>query len=84
MSGRRCDFCKARNAPFGYAPPPRLGVKVRRPIYTCAASECRAQAEARRAALIARHNPFERPQNAPRPPAQATAAAPQPSLFDSK
>ena len=58
MSGRRCDICGAENAPFGYAPPPRLGVRLRRALYTCASETCRATAEARRRALIEKHDPF--------------------------
>jgi hypothetical protein len=55
VSGRACDLCGAARAPFGFAPPPRLGIPVRRPIWTCGARACRAAAEARVAALLARH-----------------------------
>ncbi len=51
-----CDFCKAPIAPLGFAPPPQLGLQVRRPIKTCPAPGCQAQAEARVADLVARHD----------------------------
>lgn len=53
-----CDICGAAVAPFGFAPPPRLGIKVRRPIKTCPAAACREVARGRVASLVARHDPF--------------------------
>ncbi len=53
-----CDFCGDPVAPFGFAPPPRLGIPVRRPIKTCGCTACNDQAEARVAALAAKHDPL--------------------------
>jgi hypothetical protein len=53
-----CDFCRDPVAPFGFAPPPRSGIAVRRPIKTCGDPACNAQAEARVADLMARHDPL--------------------------
>lgn len=55
---KACDFCQDPVAPFGFAPPPRLGIQIKRPIWTCGAAECNAQAEARRQALIDNHDPL--------------------------
>jgi hypothetical protein len=71
----RCDFCKDPVAPLGWAPPPRLGLRIRRPIHTCPAAVCQAQAAARVQAVIDRANPF-----APAPPAPPPDP-PQGSLF---
>lgn len=73
MSGRRCDFCRAPNAPFGYAPPPAL-LRVPRSIWTCAAATCRDQAEARRQALLDRHDPLKRLRARERAPDPAQGA----------
>lgn len=72
-----CDFCKAVPAPFGFAPPPSRGIQVRRPIKTCASPDCKAQARARVAALVARHDPLAgarraRQAEAPERPAQGS------------
>jgi len=73
-----CDFCGARIAPFGTAPPPAAGIAVRRPIWTCAA--CRPKAEARRAALIAAHDPLAKTRAA-RAPIPTPPPPGQKSLF---
>lgn len=65
---RRCDFCKAGNAAFGYAPPPRLAIAIRRPIWTCADPACRQAAEDRRGDLMARHDPLAAARARPRDP----------------
>lgn len=70
-----CDFCKAKNAPLGFAPPPRLGLKVRRPIKTCMDRACQDQAIRRVAALVEKHDPFARPRDErvrPAPPTEPT------------
>lgn len=77
-----CDFCKDPVAPFGFAPPPGSGIQVRRPIKTCEARECRAQALDRRAALVARHDPFAATRTAPSAATSAPVPPPaQGSLF---
>lgn len=53
-----CDFCGAPVAPFGFAPAPRLGIPVRRPIKTCGAEGCKAQARARCRALVDAKDPL--------------------------
>lgn len=50
-----CDMCDAEIAPFGYAPPPGSGIKVARPLRSCAAEACRATAARRRASLVDRN-----------------------------
>ncbi len=72
-----CDFCKARPAPFGFAPPPRLGIQVRRPIKTCGAKDCNEKAQARVAALVDSRDPFGPGRSASGNP----AASRQASLF---
>jgi hypothetical protein len=78
MSGHPCDFCGDPVAPFGYAPPPRL-VRVRRPIWTCAKEACKAQAEARRKAVMDKADPFgdgaRRPTARPATPADPDQGA---------
>lgn len=69
-----CDFCKARPAPFGFAPPPHLGIAVRRPIKTCGAPGCQAKAKARVADLVAGGDPLARSRKA----RAALAPAPRP------
>lgn len=53
-----CDFCRAVLAPFGFAPAPRLGIPVRRPIKTCGAPGCNEKARARVAALADQRDPL--------------------------
>mgnify|MGYP000182765091 CR=1 FL=1 len=53
-----CDFCSDPVAPFGFAPPPRLGIPVRRPLKTCGCKACNERAEARVAALIEKNDPL--------------------------
>ncbi|MBY6121827.1 hypothetical protein KUV64_22080 [Mameliella alba] len=75
MTAPACDICGADRAPFGYAPPPALCIKIKRPLRTCGALACRDAAEARRAALIERNDPLARPdRTAARPadPAQGS------------
>lgn len=76
MTCRRCDICRAEGAPFGYAPPPALRIAIRRPLYTCGAAACRDAAEAKRAALISRHDPLRRDDVAAPDPARAPAPDP--------
>lgn len=81
MSGP-CDLCGARCAPFGYAPPPRLGIKVKRPLWSC--DDCKAAAQARVDALVARHDPFAGQQGGAGgadPPAKAPPGPRQGSLI---
>ncbi len=67
-----CDFCKSTPAPFGFAPAPKFGIAVRRPIKTCASAACKEKARARVADLVAQKGPLARPASAapPRPPRQ--------------
>lgn len=53
-----CDHCKDPVAPFGSGPPPALAIAVARPLWVCGAPPCRAWAAARKAALIAAHDPL--------------------------
>jgi hypothetical protein len=49
-----CDFCRDPLAPFGFAPDPRLGIPIRRPVKTCGRDKCQDQARAKVAALVYR------------------------------
>lgn len=75
----KCDHCKDPDGVFGYAPPPGMGILVARSIWVCETEACRAWAKARRAALIAAHDPLgtARTQRAGRaiPPAPAKRRA---------
>ncbi|WP_239325666.1 hypothetical protein [Epibacterium sp. Ofav1-8] len=76
-----CDFCHAPVAPFGFAPAPRLGIPVQRPIKTCAAEGCKAQARAHCRALVDAKDPLA-PQRATRRKApDPTPEDRQPSLL---
>jgi hypothetical protein len=76
-----CDFCGARVAPFGFAPAPRLGIPVRRPIKTCAAEGCKAQARARCRALVDATDPLAQQRATRRKTPRPAPEARQPALF---
>lgn len=85
MSGRKCDQCGGAVAPFGYGPPPGLGIKVARSLWVCAAPACRAWAKAKVDALAASYDPLASARagrtasSAPKPPPAADPS--QGSLF---
>lgn len=81
---RPCDFCGGPSAPLGFAPPPRLGIPIRRPLKSCGAVECNSQARARVQALIERHDPLTQgraSKSAPAKPALAEVDPAQKCLF---
>lgn len=67
-----CDFCADPIAPFGFRPRSRRLGPGERPIKTCAAADCQAEARARCAAFEAKQGarPVEPP--APPPPRQGS------------